>query len=100
MSEPETLSPQTSFWIDWVARQPAMSVAASIRFVMTRMMPRVPVNTEFLRRVPWFEDLDNKELQTVANSAVEQSYTAGQEIVRQGDTGVGAFIISSGRVEI
>src|SRR5438105_2228232 len=66
-------------------------------------MPRVAEKagkTDFLKRVSWFEDLDQRSLDAIANSAVEQSYQPGQEIVRQGDTGVGAFIIRSGRVEI
>ena len=57
-------------------------------------------NVDFLKQVQLFEDLDQKSLESIANSAVEQSYQAGQEIVRQGDTGVGAFIIRSGRVEV
>lgn len=57
-------------------------------------------NVDFLKRVSLFEDLDNRSLESIANSAVEQSYEAGQEIVRQGDTGVGAFIIRSGRAEV
>lgn len=57
-------------------------------------------NTEFLKRVSWFQDLDQRSLDAIANAAVEQSYQPGQEIVRQGDTGVGAFIIRSGKVEI
>lgn len=57
-------------------------------------------NVEFLKRVQLFEDLDQRSLESIANAAVEQSYQAGQEIVRQGDTGVGAFIIRSGRVEV
>jgi CRP-like cAMP-binding protein len=56
-------------------------------------------NVEFLKHVPLFQDLDRKSLEAIANAAVEQSYTPGQEIVRQGDTGVGAFIIKSGKVE-
>ena len=56
-------------------------------------------NIEFLKRVDLFEDLDRRSLEAIANAAVEQTYTAGQEIVRQGDTGVGAFIIKKGRVE-
>ncbi len=63
-------------------------------------MPPVAGNTEFLKKVAWFEDLDQKSLDAIANSAVEQSYQPGQEIVRQGDVGVGAFIIRSGAVEI
>jgi CRP-like cAMP-binding protein len=56
-------------------------------------------NVEFLKHVRLFEDLDRKSLEAIANAAVEQSYTAGQDIVRQGDTGVGAFILKTGRVE-
>ena len=56
-------------------------------------------NIEFLKRVALFQELDRKSLEAIANAAVEQSYTVGQEIVRQGDTGVGAFIIKKGRVE-
>src|SRR5213076_2372390 len=52
------------------------------------------------KRVAMFEDLDQRSLEAIANSAVEQNYEPGQEIVRQGDTGVGAFIIRSGKVEI
>jgi CRP-like cAMP-binding protein len=57
-------------------------------------------NTEFLKRVPMFEDLDKRSLEAIANAAVEQKYDAGQEVMRQGDIGVGAFIIRSGKVEV
>jgi CRP-like cAMP-binding protein len=57
-------------------------------------------NTEFLKRVPMFEDLDKRSLEAIANAAVEQKYDAAQEIMRQGDIGVGAFIIRSGKVEV
>lgn len=57
-------------------------------------------NVEFLKRVGLFEDLDQRSLESISNAAVEQKYEAGQDIVRQGDTGVGAFIIRSGRVEV
>ena len=57
-------------------------------------------NVDFLKRVRLFEDLDQKSLESIANAAVEQSYQVGQDVVRQGDTGVGAFIIRSGRVEV
>jgi CRP/FNR family cyclic AMP-dependent transcriptional regulator len=60
----------------------------------------MPVSTEFLKKVSWFEDLDQKSLDAIANAAVEQKYQPGQEIVRQGDTGVGAFIIRSGKVDV
>lgn len=57
-------------------------------------------NADFLKRVSWFQDLDQKSLDAIANSAVEQTYQTGQLIMRQGDTGVGAFIIRSGKVEV
>ena len=57
-------------------------------------------NTDFLKRVSWFEDLDKSSLEAIGNAAVEQSYQPGQYIMRQGDTGVGAFIIRSGKVEV
>ena len=57
-------------------------------------------NTDFLKRVSWFQDLDSKSLEAISNAAVEQSYQPGQLIMRQGDTGVGAFIIRSGKVEV
>ena len=63
-------------------------------------MRRVAGNAEFLKRVSWFQDLDNRSLEAISNAAVEQSYQPGQLIMRQGDTGVGAFIIRSGKVEI
>ena len=58
------------------------------------------LSLEFLRRVPLFEDLDDHTLTEIANAAVEQSWAPGQEILRQGDTGVGMFIVRSGKVEI
>jgi len=57
-------------------------------------------NTEFLKRVPMFEDLDKRSLEAISNAAVEQKYQPGQEIMRQGDIGVGAFIIRSGKVDV
>lgn len=63
-------------------------------------MPRVAGKADFLKRVSLFDDVDQKTLDAIANSAVEQSYTPGQEIVHQGDTGAGAFIIRSGKAEV
>jgi CRP-like cAMP-binding protein len=60
----------------------------------------VQVATDFLRKVPLFEDLDDRSMRAIQNVMVERSYAPGQDIVRQGDTGVGAFIIRSGRCEV
>jgi CRP/FNR family cyclic AMP-dependent transcriptional regulator len=56
--------------------------------------------TNFLRKVPLFEDLDDRSISAIANAIVEQSYAPGQEIMREGDSGVGVFIVRSGRVEV
>src|SRR4030088_3332018 len=97
----------TSSWIGTVAVQEAMMRAVSMRNVTDAKYqaddyhPAVmPVSTEFLKKVSWFEDLDQKSLDAIANAAVEQRYQPGQAVVRQGDTGVGAFIIRSGKVDI
>ena len=58
------------------------------------------MSTDFLRKFSWFEDLDQRSLEAIANAAVEQRFEPGQEIMRQGDVGVGAFIIRSGKVEV
>jgi CRP-like cAMP-binding protein len=60
----------------------------------------VPATIDFLKHVSMFEDLDQRSLEAIANAAVEQNYPPGHEIVRQGDTGVGAFIIRSGKVDV
>ena len=100
---------QISYWIGTVSAQAAISVATSTLYdtAPPSIGPsgprlccrRMADNIEFLKHVALFQDLDRKSLEAIANAAVEQSYTAGQEIVRQGDTGVGAFIIKKGRVE-
>ena len=55
---------------------------------------------DFLRKVPLFEDLDDRSINAIANAVVEQSYAPGQDILREGDSGVGAYIIRSGRCEV
>jgi CRP/FNR family cyclic AMP-dependent transcriptional regulator len=55
---------------------------------------------DYLRKVPLFASLDEKDLQTLAASARERQYQPGEEIVRQGDTGVGLFILTNGQVRV
>lgn len=52
-----------------------------------------------LRKVPLFADLDNKALERLENFARERTYEAGSDIVRQGDEGVGVFVILEGKAE-
>jgi CRP/FNR family transcriptional regulator, cyclic AMP receptor protein len=55
---------------------------------------------DYLAKVPLFASLDAKDLQTLAASARERQYQPGEEIVRQGDTGVGLFVLTNGQVRV
>jgi CRP/FNR family transcriptional regulator, cyclic AMP receptor protein len=59
------------------------------------------VDTEqLLARVGLFGSLNKKHLAQVARLATRQQYAPDQVIVRQGDTGLGLYVIASGRAEV
>ena len=58
------------------------------------------MHEDTLARVELFSGLDKKELHTLAESCQERKYSAGTRIISQGDTGVGLYIITSGKVRI
>ncbi|HLI09929.1 MAG TPA: cyclic nucleotide-binding domain-containing protein [Ktedonobacteraceae bacterium] len=53
-----------------------------------------------LKQVPLFAGLSKKELQTLANSSQERIYEPGTTILKQGDTGVGLYIITKGHAKV
>ena len=53
-----------------------------------------------LARVDLLSGLDKKELQTLSRSCQERKYSAGSTLIKQGDTGVGLYIITHGTVRI
>ncbi len=55
---------------------------------------------EFIKKVDIFAGLDEAYLEQIADYCADTGYQAGETIIRQGDTGIGLFIILSGRVEI
>ena len=55
---------------------------------------------EVLAQVPLFHDLTKNELQALAANCRERDYPAGAKLLQQGETGVGLFIITSGRVRV
>jgi CRP/FNR family cyclic AMP-dependent transcriptional regulator len=55
---------------------------------------------EFLSRAPLFARLESRQLHRLAELCVPRSYDAGEEIVVEGSTGLGLFVITSGRVEV
>jgi CRP/FNR family cyclic AMP-dependent transcriptional regulator len=55
---------------------------------------------ELLQRVPLFSDLDRKELGRIAASMKERTFTAGETVTSEGQTGVGFFVIESGAAKV
>ena len=47
-----------------------------------------------------FSDLERPQLQAVAHTLSEESFPAGQRILRQGFSGSGFFVILEGQVEV
>jgi len=53
-----------------------------------------------LMNVPMFKDLNKKTLSRLEKIARERSFSAGDVIVKEGDEGVGFFLITSGTVAV
>ncbi|GAC1644985.1 MAG: hypothetical protein NVS4B12_10610 [Ktedonobacteraceae bacterium] len=58
------------------------------------------MNEETLAHVELFSSLNKKELQTLAKSSQERTYSAGTKLFSQGDSGSGLYILKSGKVSI
>src|SRR5918992_3888304 len=56
--------------------------------------------TQLLKQVPLFSDLDNRELSQIGESMKERRFSAGQEIAREGESGVGFFVIKDGNAKV
>jgi CRP/FNR family transcriptional regulator, cyclic AMP receptor protein len=56
--------------------------------------------TQLLKQVPLFSDLDNRELGQIAESMKRRQFSAGQEIAREGESGVGFFVIEDGNAKV
>ncbi len=56
--------------------------------------------SELLRAVPLFADLGQKDLDRVASTMKPRRFSAGDEIAREGDSGVGFFVIEDGRARV
>lgn len=55
---------------------------------------------DVLSQVPLFHDLTRHELQVLSVNCRERDYPAGATLLRQGETGIGLFIITNGKVQI
>src|ERR1019366_5925596 len=58
------------------------------------------MNEETLAHVDLFAALDKQELQVLAGSCQERTYTAGSVFFTQGDSGVGLYVLKSGKIRL
>lgn len=61
-------------------------------------MPDEPY--QFLRGVPLFSDVSDKDLQTIASSMRRRAFQPGEHIVAEGEGGVGFFFVESGTLAV
>jgi CRP/FNR family cyclic AMP-dependent transcriptional regulator len=55
---------------------------------------------KLLSEVPLFEGLSKKELRAIAQAAKEVSHREGAVLAREGDSGVGFFLITDGKAKV
>ncbi len=58
------------------------------------------MHEDTLSQIPIFSGLTKKELQELSANGREREYPAGETLVRQGETGVGLFVVLSGKVRV
>jgi len=63
-------------------------------------MPEPVSYVDHLRKVPIFSKLSAKELEHIARSVKERVYESGTVIIKEGDPGLGFFLITEGRVDV
>ena len=63
-------------------------------------MPSVKETADFLAKVPLFQGLKGRQIESLAKTMVSQGYEADQNIVTQGASGVGLFVIVSGGADV
>jgi len=55
---------------------------------------------DLLKRVPIFSDLDRKELERIAASMKQRTFSAGETVTSEGQSGVGFFVIEEGEATV
>ena len=56
--------------------------------------------TELLKDVPLFGSLNRDQLQTLSRSFRERTFPAGSEVLTEGQSGVGFFVIEDGEASV
>jgi CRP-like cAMP-binding protein len=55
---------------------------------------------DLIRRVPLFSECTKRELQAIASAAKEVSHKQGDVLAREGDRGIGFFVIADGTAKV
>jgi CRP-like cAMP-binding protein len=55
---------------------------------------------DLLQKVPLFADLERKELEEIASAMKQRTFSAGQQIAVEGESGVGFFVIEDGQAKV
>ena len=63
-------------------------------------MPSTNETIDFLARVPLFKSLSKRQLESMAKVTHTDHFKVGDEIVSQGETGVGLYTVVSGKAEV
>jgi len=60
------------------------------------------VNTaaELIRRIDFFQPLDDRTVNQIARVCIVREYSPGDHIVRQGDSGLGVYFITRGHARV
>jgi CRP-like cAMP-binding protein len=57
-------------------------------------------SVDILKKVPLFADLDDRELEQIAGSMRERTFSAGDTVTQEGAGGAGFFVVESGEAEV
>ena len=79
------------------AKRPARAGRAQEKGTMFEL--KLKKTATFLAQVPLFRNLDKRQVQSLARSMPPRHYAAGQEVVRQGEGGIGLYVVVSGKAE-
>jgi len=56
--------------------------------------------TQLLSNVPLFSGLDPRELETIARTVHERTFSPGETVATEGEGGVGFFVIKEGQAKV
>jgi CRP/FNR family transcriptional regulator, cyclic AMP receptor protein len=56
--------------------------------------------TDLIRKIDFFEPLDDKIINKIAQVCIPREYSKGDYIVKEGESGLGLFFITAGKVQV